>query len=52
VPLLPADIPELRNRIEAAATTITQQTLIKVWEELVYRLDVCLVTNGIHIEHL
>ena len=24
----------------------------KVWEELDYRLDVCRVTNGAHIEHL
>jgi hypothetical protein len=52
VPLLPADLPELRNRIEAVVATITQETLTKVWEELAYRLDVCRMTNGARIEHL
>lgn len=52
VPPLPADIPELRNRIETAVAAITNETLIKVWEELAYRLDVCRVTNGAHIENL
>jgi hypothetical protein len=37
---IPADLPELRNRIEAAVATITQQTLINVWEELAICLDV------------
>jgi hypothetical protein len=23
-----------------------------VWQELEYRIDVCLVTRGVHIEHL
>ena len=26
--------------------------LERVWQELDYRLDVCRVTNGTHIEHL
>ena len=52
VPPLPGDLPELRNRIEAAVATITEDTLIKVWEELAYRLNVCRVTKGAHIEHL
>lgn len=52
VPPLPADIPELRHRIEAAVAVITDDTLINVWEELSYRLDVCRVTKGVHIEHL
>lgn len=52
VPPLPADLPDLRNRIAAAVATITPETLINVWEELSYRLDVCRVTKGAHIEHL
>lgn len=52
VPPLPADLHELQNRIEAAVATITEDTLLNVWEELSYRLDVCRVTNGAHIEHL
>ncbi|KAG8294133.1 hypothetical protein J6590_003306 [Homalodisca vitripennis] len=44
VPPLPSDLPDLRNRMEAAVATITPDTLIKVWEELDYRCDVCRVT--------
>jgi hypothetical protein len=28
------------------------QMLQRVWQELVYRLDICRVTKGRHIEHL
>ncbi|KAJ4450729.1 hypothetical protein ANN_02159 [Periplaneta americana] len=49
---LPGDLPDLRQRIEAVVATITPDTLIKVWEELAYQLDVCRVTNGALIEHL
>ena len=27
-------------------------TLTRVWQELEYRIDVCPVTRGAHIEHL
>ena len=27
-------------------------TLTRVWQELEYRIDVCRVTRGAHIEHL
>lgn len=40
VPPLPANLLNLRNRIEAAVTTIIPQTLVNIWEELSYRLDV------------
>ena len=49
---LPADLNDLRHRIEAAAASVTPDTLSKVWDELGYRLDVCRVTKGAHIEHL
>ncbi|GFW62084.1 uncharacterized protein TNCV_1685151 [Trichonephila clavipes] len=52
VPPLPTDLPDLRHRIEAAVARITLDTLNKVKDELVYRLDVCRMTNGAHIEHL
>jgi hypothetical protein len=32
--------------------TITPDMLIKVWQELDYRLDVCRVTKGAYIEHM
>ena len=27
-------------------------TLTRVWQQLEYRIDVCHVTRGVHIEHL
>ena len=52
VPQLPANLPELRDRIREVVAAVTPDMLINVWEELAYRLDVCRVTNGAHIEHL
>jgi hypothetical protein len=49
VPPLPASIPELKVRIRTATETIM---LEKVWNELDYRVDVCRITKGAHIEHL
>ncbi|GFW51944.1 uncharacterized protein TNCV_1188751 [Trichonephila clavipes] len=49
---LPADLPDIRHRIEAAVARITSDTLNKDWDELAYRLDVYRVTNGTHVEHL
>ncbi|GFV45607.1 hypothetical protein TNCV_127511 [Trichonephila clavipes] len=36
---------------EADVARITSDTLNQVWDELTYRLEVCRVTNGAHIEH-
>ena len=52
VPTLPASIPELKVRIRTAIETITADMLQTVWNELDYRVDVCRITNGAHIEHL
>jgi len=30
----------------------TVNMLTRVWQELEYRMDVCCVTHGAHIEHL
>jgi len=46
VPPLPASIPELKVRIRAAIETITAEILQTVWNELVYRVDVCRITKG------
>jgi hypothetical protein len=48
----PASLPDLKNRITVAVETITLDMLIRVWQELDYRLDMCHVTKGAHIEHL
>ena len=49
VPPLPASIPV---RIRTAIETITADMLQTVWNELDYRVDVCRITKGAHIEHL
>ncbi|GFU41006.1 uncharacterized protein TNCV_4645791 [Trichonephila clavipes] len=51
VPALPADLSDLRPRIEAAVASITADTLNKVWEELTYILDIYRAKNGARIEH-
>ena len=35
-----------------AIETITADMLQTVWNELDYRIDVCRITKGAHIEHL
>ena len=52
VPPLSASIPELKVRIRTAIKTITADMLQTVWNELDYRVDVCRITKGSHIEHL
>jgi len=52
VPPLTASIPELKVRIITAFETITADMLQTVWNELDYRVDVCRITKGAHIEHL
>ena len=49
---MPKDVNELKARITEAVSTIDNAMLGCVWQELDYRLDVCRVTNGAHIEHL
>jgi len=52
VPLLPASISEMKVRIRIAIGTNTADMLQTVWNELDYRVDVCRLTKGAHIEHL
>ena len=50
--LLPRDMEDLQTRITEALATIDNAMLGRVWQEMDYRLDVCRVTRGAHIEHL
>ncbi|GFU33220.1 DUF4817 domain-containing protein [Trichonephila clavipes] len=52
IPPLPSDLSDLKHRMEADDGRISSDTLKKVWDEFVYRLDWRHVTNGTHIEHL
>jgi hypothetical protein len=52
IKFLPYDLPQLRRRIVEAVAAIDHQMLQRMWQELDYRIDICRVTNGGHIEHL
>jgi hypothetical protein len=51
-PPFPASIPELKIPIRTVIETITADMIQTVWNELNYRVDVCRITKGAHIEHL
>jgi hypothetical protein len=51
VPPLPAMLVDLCTHTTAAITVIDHDMLQRVWQELDYRLDVCRVTGGAHIEY-
>jgi hypothetical protein len=42
----------LLARIVAAVKNIDAPVLMRVWQELEYRIDVCRVTRGAHIEQI
>ena len=50
VPPLPATVDKLQERITAAVNSVTPDMLQRVWSDLDYRIDVCRVTRGGHIE--
>jgi hypothetical protein len=52
VPPMPRDLPQLRRIIVEAVAAIDRQMLQRVWQELDYRIDICRITQGGHIEHL
>ena len=39
-------------QIRTAIETITVDVIQTIWNELDYRVDVCRITKGAHIEHL
>jgi len=52
VPPLPTSFPKLKELIRTSIETTTADMLQTVWNELDYRVDVCRITKGAHIEHL
>ena len=46
------DVADLKPRIIAAVKNIDAPMLTCLWQELEYRIDMCRVTRGAHIEHL
>jgi hypothetical protein len=49
---LPPDIDGFELKIAAVIETTDRDVLKGVWDELEYRLNICRVTNGTHIERL
>ena len=47
---LPATVDELQERVTAVVTSVRPDMLQRVWSEIDYRIDVCRVTRGRHIE--
>ena len=52
VPPLPVSLNELKQCITTAVASVDKDMLRYVWTELDYRIDICRVTKGSHIEHL
>jgi hypothetical protein len=46
------DLADLKARIIAAVKDIDAHLLTRVWQEFEYRMAVCRVTSGAHIEYL
>jgi hypothetical protein len=52
IDILPRDLADLKARIIATVKNIDAPMLTRVSQELEYRIAVCCVTRGAHIEHL
>ncbi|PNF26462.1 hypothetical protein B7P43_G15373, partial [Cryptotermes secundus] len=52
VPPLPANLRDLRNLITDAGALINRDMLTRVWDKMDYRIDVCHLSIGGHIERL
>ena len=52
VPPLLIILNELKQRITTAVASVDEDMLRSVWTELDYRIDICRVTKGSHIEYL
>jgi hypothetical protein len=52
IKFLPHDLPQLQRKIVEAVAAIDHEMLQHVWQELDYRIAICRVTKGRHIEHL
>jgi hypothetical protein len=49
---LPTTLADLKTRITTAVNSVTQDILLRVWDEFSYRLDVIRAAGGGHTEHL
>jgi hypothetical protein len=47
-----ASVNDRKQRIPIAVASVEEDMLRCVWNELDYRIDICRVTKGSHIDHL
>ena len=52
VPPMPRDSQDLRENVTTAFATIDRDILKRVKEKYDFRLDICFITKGSHIEYL
>ena len=48
----PRQSTDFRSCITSAVALVDRDMLTRVWNEIDYRIDVCSITKGGHIEHL
>jgi hypothetical protein len=48
----PVDLQDLHERTVNARALVDVTILDKLWDKLEYRLVICCITTGSHIEHL
>jgi len=51
-PPVPKSMEELQARITEAVATMDADMSHRIWDEIVYRWDICRATRGNHIEQL
>jgi hypothetical protein len=49
---VPVTLDDLKQRITTATSGVGEDMLTRVWQEFDYRVDICCVAKGAHIEHL
>jgi hypothetical protein len=52
VPPVPVTLDDLKQCITTATAGVDEDMLTRVWQEFDYRVDICRVAKGAHIEHL
>jgi hypothetical protein len=52
VPPVPVTSDDPKQRITTATAGVDEGMLTRVWQEFDYRVDICRVNKGAHIEHL
>jgi hypothetical protein len=51
-PPLPRNLEKMKECVVAAMSTIDDDMLQRVWDELDYRIYTCRMTRGAHIDYL